>query len=61
MILNIHISGKSVKSVFSATLLRVFFSLQSVRTASYLIKHSCFREIREIREICEIRLFRYSF
>ena len=46
--LNIHISGKSVKSVFSATLLRVLFK-QSVMTASYLIKHLCFREIRRIR------------
>ena len=46
--LNIHISGKSVKSVFSATLLRVLFK-QSVMTASYLIKHLCLREIRWIR------------
>ena len=46
--LNIHISGKSVKSVFSATLLRVLFK-QSVMTASYLIKHLCLREIRRIR------------
>ena len=34
---------------------RVFFTQQSVMTASYLIKHSCLREIREIR------IFRYSF
>ena len=46
--LNIHISGKSVKSVFSATLLRVLFK-QSVMSASYLIKHLCLREIRWIR------------
>ena len=49
--LNIRISGKSVKSVFSATLLKVLFK-QSVMTASYLIKHLC---LREIRWICVFR------